>query len=112
MWVYYVHVIILNVLIFPQLHSCIEGFFFFFFLRIVGSECDGGGTLSACNTVLGYIPHPVKMAGLGFQPELALIMPSTTLLRVKPTTGIIFGINLNFSQPCKGKMFTGVSQRT
>lgn len=70
------------------------------------------GTLSECKTVEGYLPHQVKMAGLVSQPKPPLIMPSATLLRVKPTTGIIFGINLNFSQPCMGKMFTGVSQGT
>lgn len=69
-------------------------------------------TLSACSTVDGYLSRPVKTAGLVSGPKPHLIMPSATLLHVKPATGIIFCINLNFSQPCKGKMFTGVSQGT
>lgn len=69
-------------------------------------------TLSACSTVDGYLSRPVKTAGLVSEPKPPLIMPSATLLHVKPAMGIIFCINLNFSQPCEGKMFTGVSQGT
>lgn len=43
------------------------------------------------------------MATFVSQPKPALIMPSTTLLCVKPTTGILFDINLNFSLAFQGE---------
>lgn len=70
------------------------------------------GTSSVCMEVKGYLPHQVKIAGLVSQPQPPLIMPSTALSYVKPMACIMFGINQTFSQPCKGKMFTGVSQGT
>lgn len=101
--------------------SCICDILYSFFLATWLNFCytlntavvfQHDGSVNVWHIVSQTSHTPVKMAGLVSQPKPHLIVPSTTLLRVKPTTGIIFGINLNFSQPCKGKMFTGVSQGT
>lgn len=64
-------------------------------------------TLSACNTVEGYHSH-TQWRRLARTLDHAI----NHLVPCETHNGIIFGINLNFSQPCKGKMFTGVSQGT